>query len=124
MQQARIAAGSESPLSDLFAFGPMMELTAKVGDEPEIIKGQAVSAGYFPGLRLQVSQGRSITDEDDRRGAVPVVVLSNEFWEKRFGANPAVIGQQRHSQRVHRNVASELQTSRHDSVSRRTVGTG
>src|SRR5687768_15536393 len=93
MQQARIAAGSDSPLSDLFAFGPITELTAKVGDQPEIIKSQAVSAGYFAGLRLQPSIGREITDDDDRPGAAPVVVLSNKFWQERFGANPAVIGQ-------------------------------
>ena len=94
MQRARVAAGSESPLSDLFAFGPITELTAKVGDQPEIIKGQAVSAGYFAGLKLQPSLGRAITDDDDRPGATPVVVLSNKFWQERFNANPAVIGQQ------------------------------
>lgn len=94
MQQARVAAGAESPLSDLFAFGPIRQLTAKVGDQPEIIKGQAVSGGYFAGLGLQPSLGRQITDEDDRTGAPPVVVLSNAFWQERFGANPAAIGQQ------------------------------
>ena len=94
MHQAQIAAGSESPLSDLFAFGPIYELTAKVGDQPEIIKGQFVSAGYFAGLKLQPSLGRVITDEDDRPSAAPVVVLSNKFWQEQFGANPGVIGQQ------------------------------
>jgi len=92
MEQARTAA-SESPLSDLFAFGPISELTAKVGDQPEIVNGQAVSAGYYAGLRVQPSLGRAITDEDDRSGAAPVVVLSNQFWQERFGANPEVIGQ-------------------------------
>src|SRR5262249_4071598 len=33
------------------------------------------------------------TDEDDRAGAAPVVVLSHQFWQERFAANPAVIGQ-------------------------------
>ena len=94
MRQAQIAAGSESPLSDLFAFGPISELTAKVGDEAEIIKGQAVSAGYFTGLRLQPSLGRAITENDDQPNAPPVVVLSNRFWQERFNANAAVIGQQ------------------------------
>lgn len=94
MRQARVAAGSESPLSDLFAFGPISELTAKVDDQAEIIKGQAVSGDYFAGLRVQPSLGRAITDEDDRSGATPVVVLSNRFWRERFGANPTVIGQE------------------------------
>jgi predicted permease len=90
----RVTAGSESPVSDLFAFGPITELTAKVGDQAEIVKGQAVSAGYFAGLKLKPSLGRAITYEDDRSGATPVVVLSNKFWQERFAANPAVIGQQ------------------------------
>jgi len=94
MQQARNTTGSESPLTDLFAFGPISELTAKVGDQPEIVKGQAVSAGYYTGLRVQPRLGRAITDEDDRPGAAPVVVISDQFWQERFRANPAVIGQQ------------------------------
>ena len=94
MQQAQVAAGSETPLSDLFAFGPISKLTAKVGDQAEIIKGQAVSGNYFAALRVQPSVGRAITPDDDRSGAAPVVVLSNQFWQERFGANPAVIGQQ------------------------------
>ena len=94
MQQAQVAAGSETPLSDLFAFGPISKLTAKVGDEAEIIKGQAVSGNYFAALRVQPSVGRAITPDDDRSGATPVVVLSNQFWRERFAANPAVIGQQ------------------------------
>src|SRR5688572_24835405 len=93
IQQARIDGGAENPLSDLFAFGPISDLTAKVDDQPESIKGQAVSGGYFPGLRLQPSLGRAITDEDDRPTAAPVVVISHKFWQERFGANPAVIGQ-------------------------------
>src|SRR5215468_8052438 len=92
MRQAR-AARPDGPLSDLFAFAPLRELAAAVGEQAEIINGQAVSGGYFAGLRLQPSLGRAITDEDDRPGAAPVVVLSHQFWQERFGANPSVIGQ-------------------------------
>jgi predicted permease len=92
MRQAH-ASRPDSPLSDLFAFGPIRELTAKVGDQPELIKGQAVSAGYYAGLGVQPSLGRAISYEDDKAGAAPVVVLSHQFWEERFGASPAVIGQ-------------------------------
>jgi predicted permease len=93
MQQAR-AAAPESPLSDLFAFAPIRGVTVVVGDQAETINGQAVSGGYYAGLGVQPSLGRSITDEDDRPGAAPVVVLSHQFWQERFDANPAVIGQQ------------------------------
>src|SRR5215468_1068698 len=92
MRQAR-AAAQESPLSDLFAFAPL-EVTAVAGDQAEIVNGQAVSGGYYAGLRVQPILGRAITDEDDKPGASPVAVLSHQFWQERFGANPAVIGQQ------------------------------
>jgi predicted permease len=94
MQQARLAATVDSPLSDLFAFGPISEMNARVGEDAEIINGQAVSGNYYSGLKLQPSLGRVITDEDDKSGATPVVVLSDRYWQSRFGANTSVIGRQ------------------------------
>jgi predicted permease len=85
---------SDTPLSDLFAFAPIREVTAVVGDQAEIIDGQAVSGTYYSGLRVQPSLGRAISADDDKPGAAPVVVLSHQFWQERFAANSAVIGQQ------------------------------
>src|SRR5438105_439978 len=92
MRQAR-AVAPDSPLSDFFAFAPTRELSAVVGDQAEIVKGQGVSGGYYAGLRVQPSLGRAIIDEDDKPGAAPVVVLSHQYWQERFGANQSVIGQ-------------------------------
>ena len=93
VHQAQTAA-PDGPLSDFFAFGPMAELTVKLGNEAEIIDGQAVSGNYYSGLRVTPILGRLITAEDDRPGAAPVVVLSYQLWQDRFAANAAVIGQQ------------------------------
>jgi len=93
MQQAR-AQAADSPVNDLFAFAPLRELTAVIGDQAEIINGQAVSGGYYAGLRVQPSFGRAITDQDDQPGAAPVAVLSYQFWQQRFAANSGVLGQQ------------------------------
>jgi predicted permease len=93
MRQAR-AQASDSPLSDFFAFAPMGELTAVVDQQAELIRGQAVSGGYYAGLKVQPILGRGITDEDEKAGAAPVVVLSHQFWQEQFGARPTVIGQQ------------------------------
>src|SRR5436190_15472441 len=92
MQQAR-AVASDSPLSDFFAFAPIRELTTVVGDQAEIINGQAVSGGYYAGLKVQPSLGRAISEEDDKPGAASVVVLSHQFWQERFASDQAVIGQ-------------------------------
>ncbi len=93
MRQAR-AAATDSPLSDLFAFGPIYELTAVANEQAEVVRGQAVSGGYYTGLGVQPMLGRAITDADDNEAAPPVVVLSHQHWQERFGANPDVIGQQ------------------------------
>src|SRR6266850_2471291 len=60
MCQAR-AQASDSPLSDFFAFAPIGELTAVVDQQAESISGQAVSGGYYAGLKVQPSLGRGIT---------------------------------------------------------------
>jgi predicted permease len=93
MRQARSAA-TDDPLSDLFAFGPVYGLTAVANEQADVIRGQAVSGGYYTGLGVQPMLGRAITDSDDNAAAPPVVVLSHFYWQERFGANPAVIGQQ------------------------------
>jgi predicted permease len=92
MRQSQ-AEATDSPLTDLFGFAPMDDLNVVIGDRAEIINGQAVSGGYYTGLKLQPTLGRAIIDDDDKRGAPPVVVLSHQFWQDRFAANPAVIGQ-------------------------------
>jgi predicted permease len=88
------AARLDSPLSDFFAFAPIPELTAVIGDQAEVINGQAVSGDYYAGLGVQPILGRAISAEDDQPGASPVVVLSHQFWQERFSADPIVIGRQ------------------------------
>lgn len=93
MRQSQIA-DPDSPLESLFAFGPLYDLTAVADDQAEVISGQAVSGNYYEGLRVKPLLGRAITEEDDRASSPPVALLSHEYWQKRFNANPAIIGQQ------------------------------
>jgi predicted permease len=69
-------------------------VNANVDGQAEVASGLVVSGGYFTGLGVQPVLGRTITAEDDRSAASAVVVLSHRYWERRFGANPAVIGKQ------------------------------
>src|SRR5262245_44912280 len=61
-----------SPLSDLFAFAAVREVTAVTSNQAETISGQAVSGGYYAGLGVQPFLGRAITDQDDSPDAAPV----------------------------------------------------
>ncbi len=62
--------------------------------EPERIATSHVTASFFPLLRAKVVEGRLFTPEEDQPGAEPVILLSYSLFQRRFGADPAVIGQQ------------------------------
>ncbi|MEK6323905.1 MAG: ABC transporter permease [Acidobacteriota bacterium] len=83
----------EGALSDVFAFGNV-SLNVNSDGRAEVASGQAVSGNYYTGLGVQALVGRTITDEDDKAGASPVVVLSHRYWQRRFGSDPAVVGKQ------------------------------
>ena len=58
------------------------------------LPGALVSGNYFEVLGADAARGRTIRPEDDREpGAHPVAVISDGLWRRRFGADPAVVGQ-------------------------------
>ena len=61
--------------------------------EAERVGSVQVTSGLFRTLRVQPAIGRTISDEDDRPGAARVALLSDGFWRRRFGADPAIVGQ-------------------------------
>ncbi|HEY6400279.1 MAG TPA: ABC transporter permease, partial [Blastocatellia bacterium] len=62
-------------------------------DELERINAQMVSGNYFSVLGVNPIIGRIFTAMDDRiPGGHPVVVASHNWWMRRFGADPSVIG--------------------------------
>jgi putative ABC transport system permease protein len=62
--------------------------------EPERLQGQLVSAEFFSTLGIKPLVGRDFLAEEDRAGATPAVILSYGFWQRRFGNDPGIIGQQ------------------------------
>jgi predicted permease len=93
MDQTRLLEPN-SPLNDLFAFGPLNQISARFSEHAEVIDGQAVSGNYYAGLGIQPILGRAITGQDDQKSAPPVVVLSNNLWREQFSADPEVIGRE------------------------------
>jgi predicted permease len=78
--------------SDLLAF-TTTQLEFKTNDRIERVSGEYVSGNYFDALGVGVARGRTISREEDRSvGAQPVVVVSDGFWRRRFGADPNLIG--------------------------------
>jgi len=62
--------------------------------EPERLQGRLVSAEFFSTLRIKPLLGRDFLAEEDRPGATPSVILSYGFWQRRFGADSAMLGKQ------------------------------
>ena len=62
------------------------------GDEPENINTRMVTSDYFKVMRASPFMGRDFTPEDDKPGAAPVVLISYGTWQKRFAADPNVVG--------------------------------
>jgi putative ABC transport system permease protein len=60
--------------------------------EPERLAGSMVSSGLFEILRVQPVLGRTLLPEEDRPGARPVVLISYRLWQRRFGADPDIVG--------------------------------
>jgi predicted permease len=55
--------------------------------------GELVSGNYFGVLGAGTMSGRALSVEDDRTpGAHPVAVISEPFWRRTFGSDPAVVG--------------------------------
>jgi putative ABC transport system permease protein len=50
------------------------------------------SGNLFPMLGVTALRGRLILPEDDGTDREPVAVLSEEFWQERFGGDPAIVG--------------------------------
>lgn len=61
--------------------------------EPTRVTACRATASLFRVWGLPAVEGRVFTDEEDRKGAPRVAVLSHGFWERQFGSRPDVIGQ-------------------------------
>lgn len=72
--------------------------SAQVGvqwhNQPELVSAELVSGNYFDVLGVQSSAGRLFVPGDETvPHANPVVVLSFNYWHRRFGADPNIVSQ-------------------------------
>ncbi|HWO00683.1 MAG TPA: ABC transporter permease, partial [Blastocatellia bacterium] len=62
------------------------------GAEPEQLKGAFVSHGLFEILGVAPILGRTFTADEDQPDHDLVVILSYGLWQRRFGADPKILG--------------------------------
>ena len=64
------------------------------GDQPERVQGARVSYDLFPLLAVKMFSGRAFLSNEETPGSDRVAVLSYGFWQRRFGSDPKILGQQ------------------------------
>jgi predicted permease len=81
-------------LSHVIAYVPLSgsKVSVRFGTQPEEAEGDMVSGAFFSGLGVNLPWGRGFTDEDERSHAA-VAVLSYNYWTRRLGRDPHVLGQ-------------------------------
>ncbi len=86
--------GDRSTLTDIVAQDDLA-MSIAVAGQAERAYGGLVSGNYFRVLGVQPALGRLFTDGDDRNpGGHPVAVISDSYWQRRFGGEPAVVGRE------------------------------
>jgi predicted permease len=60
--------------------------------EAERARGRRCTANLFSVLGVKPVLGRDFAPGEDERGAAPVVIISAELWQRRFGASPDTLG--------------------------------
>ncbi len=66
-------------------------LPASIGGagDPERVWGQSTTTNFFSVAQLPMTLGRGFSDAEERS---PVVVLGYALWQRRFNADPAIVG--------------------------------
>ena len=65
---------------------------AATNQPAESLRAQYVSGNYFSMFGLRAYAGRAFTQDDDRKGADPVAMMSYATWQQKYGGDPSVIG--------------------------------
>jgi putative ABC transport system permease protein len=60
--------------------------------EADTVPGEQVSHQYFSVLGVRPASGRGFAPDDDVPNAPRVVMISETFWQRRFGSDPGILG--------------------------------
>src|SRR6185295_5474530 len=108
LRQPQVAAGVEDSafsfpeVADYRSRSKTIDQFVEFGDwtfnvlgrgEPHRATGGLVTANFFPMLGAQPLLGRMLLPDDEAKAAPPVAVLTHAYWQRVFGADPAVVGQ-------------------------------
>ena len=76
--------------------------------EPERIRAIAATRDLLPVLGVAPARGRNFEGNEGRDGVEPVVIVTNELWQNRFGGDPTLLGRSLTLNGVSRRVVGIL----------------
>ena len=62
------------------------------GRDPERVSCASVTRNFFSVVGISPEIGRNFSEDEDKVGAPPVVVISDRLWRRVFNADPSVLG--------------------------------
>jgi predicted permease len=80
-------------LSDVIAVAQLSvdKVNARVDAQPEETEADMVSGNFFSGLGVRLARGRGFTVQDET-GHAPLMVISYNYWTRRFSRDPNILG--------------------------------
>jgi putative ABC transport system permease protein len=74
------------------AYNNFAAATLTGAGDAERLAGTRITASFFTVLGVAPRLGRDFRPDDDLPGAASVVILTDGFWRRRFGADPGLVG--------------------------------
>jgi len=65
-----------------------------IDEQAERVQGMRVTANFLSLLKVHPVLGRDFQPDEEKRGANNVVIISNQFWQNRFGGNESAVGRE------------------------------
>jgi len=66
--------------------------TVNGSGNPEEVRALRATYEFLPTLRVKPALGRGFTAADDQPGSARTVILSDDYWQRRFNGSPDVVG--------------------------------
>ena len=80
-------------LAAYFAFSDYVPLTMTGKEGSERLRSVGVSDNFLPTLGITPLHGRNFSPEECAFNGPGAILLSHAYWQRRFGGDPAVVGQ-------------------------------
>ena len=88
---ARAWLERQAVFTEQFAYAFTGSIVLETGGAPRAVTGRAVSHGFSRTLGVAPALGRALEPADTRPGAVPVVLVSHDFWRGELGGSDDVL---------------------------------